>query len=97
MIPENCTRCGYCCQQIIRLTEHEVKRIRRLGYDDEYFLDKDFHGNKTLKLINNYCVFLEIKEGIAKCKIYKDRPKCCIEYPRKTRCTLKKHFTFEEK
>lgn len=96
MIPKNCARCGYCCQLIVPLNEKEIKRIKKLGYDEDYFTEKDSHGKKALKLINNYCIFLEINGGIARCRIYSHRPKRCRDYPGKNLCNLKKHFVFEE-
>lgn len=96
MIPKNCRRCGLCCMLAVRLTDREIRQIRRLGYDDDYFLERDATGKTILKLANGYCIFLKLDEGVAKCRIYGYRPRKCRDYPGKDECTLMRHYRIVE-
>ncbi|MFH1399819.1 MAG: YkgJ family cysteine cluster protein [Candidatus Woesearchaeota archaeon] len=86
-------RCGLCCSLLVRLNAEDIKRIRLWGYKERFFVAK----GPLLKRINGYCVFLEIKEGMATCTIYNDRPQKCREYvcvyPGEEDCRLKKHYS----
>jgi Fe-S-cluster containining protein len=77
--------CGQCCKKfIIRVNREEVEKIRKLGYKDEDFLDRDlsYTHKFILKLDDNGCVFLKKhKDGRYSCVIYEDRPKICRQYP----------------
>ena len=81
-----CNRyCGQCCKKlVIRVNKAEIEKIRKLGYKDEDFLERDLlYRNKfVLKRNKNGCVFLKKhKDGKYSCTIYKNRPKTCEQYP----------------
>ena len=87
MKPEDfeCERCGACCEQIVLLTDSDIRHITDLGYSEEDFVmrspfRKD-KGKKCIKLVNNKCFFLENADGKVFCKIYRHRPKTCRIYP----------------
>jgi len=94
-------RCGLCCTLLVRLGAADISkikaRIKNLGFDEAYFVDKDTKGAAILRRTNGYCRFLEIKEGIATCTIYDSRPKVCREYtcikPGEEECTLQRHYS----
>lgn len=90
-------RCGLCCTLLVRLGKEDIFRIRKLGYKEQSFVDKDSKGAPILKRINGYCRFMEIKEGIASCTIYDSRPKICREYvciePGEQECKLQRHYS----
>ena len=77
--------CGQCCKElVIRVNKSDIERIRKLGYEDEDFLERDLvYRNKfILKRTNDGCIFLkEHKDGRYSCIIYKNRPKTCQHYP----------------
>ncbi len=80
-----CLRCGRCCSLRVKLTNEDIKRLKKSGKKN--FVEK---GN-WLKRINGYCMFLEIKNGKANCTVYDSRPKICRGWPLKrftcdTRC-----------
>ncbi len=81
-----CNRyCGQCCKKlIIRVNKTDIEKIRKLGYEDKDFLDRDlrYKHKFILKRDNKKCIFLKKhKDGKYSCVIYKDRPKTCIQYP----------------
>ena len=81
-----CNRyCGRCCKElIIRVNKSEIEKIRKLGYKDEDFLDRDlrYKHKFILKRNNNMCIFLKRhKDGKYSCIIYNERPKTCRQYP----------------
>lgn len=81
-----CNRyCGHCCKKlIIRVSKEDIGRIRKLGYKEQEFLERDLaYRNKfVLKRDKNGCVFLKKhKDGKYSCIIYKNRPKTCRQYP----------------
>ena len=77
--------CGQCCKKlVVRVNKSEIEKIRKLGYKEEDFLERDLlYRNKfVLKRDNNKCVFLKKhKDGRYSCKIYKNRPKTCLQCP----------------
>ena len=85
-----CLRCGRCCSLRVKLTNEDIERLKKSG-------KKNFIENKKwLKRINGYCMFLEIKDGKAKCSAYNSRPEICRWWPLKkfscdTRC--KSYYT----
>lgn len=76
----NCKRCGYCCTLSPKLTESDVEQIKKLGYNEAFFVD-DSSGFKSMKLVNKKCVFLDSKENVLFCIIYTSRPAACRIYP----------------
>jgi Fe-S-cluster containining protein len=81
-----CNRyCGQCCKKlVIRVSKGEIEKIRKLGYKDEDFLERDlaYRHKFVLKRNKKGCVFLKKnKDGKYSCRIYKNRPKTCRQYP----------------
>lgn len=81
-----CERCGKCCEMsIVRISKEDIKRIKREGYDENYFIKRDIMSpglNKfVIKKIGNKCIFLKKKNGKYFCEIYKVRPLTCQRYP----------------
>ena len=77
--------CGQCCKKlIVRVSKADIERIRKIGYEEQDFLERDLaYRNKfILKRNKNGCIFLKkSKDGKYSCIIYKDRPKTCEQYP----------------
>lgn len=83
-----CERCGECCTKYtVKLSNADIKVIKKLGYDEAEFteIDNNLLGpNKfVLKKDDDYkCVFLrKNKNGVLNCKIYENRPLVCRKYP----------------
>ncbi len=72
-------RCVICCYDTeMLLLDSDVKRIRALGYNEEYFSRLDPDGFKVLRNSSEgRCVF---HDG-SQCTIYENRPKGCKLYP----------------
>ena len=71
--------CGKCCHDTrMPLTESDIKRIKRLGFAEEYFVDRRGRIPK-LKNVDGHCVFLDPDTN--SCMIYPDRPEGCRLYP----------------
>lgn len=81
-----CNRhCAECCKKLsVRVSKAEIKNIRKQGYNEEYFLERDMRSINIfiLKRDKNKCIFLKKHEdGEYSCVIYKNRPKTCEQYP----------------
>ena len=74
-----CIRCGSCCKLSVKLTKGDISSIRSKTKMDFIEYRK---GVPYLMRKNNYCVFLSLDRGVAKCKIYKYRPKICRNFPK---------------
>ena len=70
----NCIKC--CLKTRMPLSNQDVKRIKRLGFDTEFFITLK-NGWFQLKNKDGRCVF---NNGFM-CLIYKDRPEGCKFYP----------------
>jgi len=83
--PKNfkCKRCGTCCTSPF-LSEKEISRIKKAGYDEDYFVE-ELKGRKFMKLVNDRCIFLDRKNKMTSCKIHKFRPDTCRKYPTEIR------------
>ena len=77
-----CNRCGLCCHSP-RLYKQDIKKIKKAGYKEDDFLETDFRGVSYIKDKDNWCTFLKKGKSSSSCKIYKARPKICIQYPTK--------------
>ena len=75
-----CSRCGSCCHYSPFLTKHDISRIKKAGYSEDFFVE-DWKGEHFMKMKNSKCVFLGLKGKEFYCKIYESRPKACMEYP----------------
>ena len=93
MMPRNCNFCGLCCTLVVKVTDKEVKAIENLGHKD--FTQKDPDNNTILKRPDGWCNFLGKKGDIAYCKIYKDRPSPCRDFPGEI-CGLKDNVIFSD-
>ncbi|MEM2534578.1 MAG: YkgJ family cysteine cluster protein [Candidatus Nezhaarchaeales archaeon] len=71
--------CGKCCYDTkMPLTKRDVERIKKIGYPEEYFVDR--RGRiPRLKNMKGHCVFLDPRTNA--CIIYPDRPEGCRLYP----------------
>lgn len=74
-----CKRCGECCRSP-RLYKPDIKEIKELGYKEKEFIYTDNFGNHYITDKKGWCMFLG-KGKIAKCRIYKARPRICMQYP----------------
>jgi uncharacterized protein len=61
------------------LSEGDIKRIERLGYDKKQFVRTDRSGYLKLRNTQNHCLFY--KMDTKECKIYDSRPEGCRIYP----------------
>ncbi|HJO02049.1 MAG: YkgJ family cysteine cluster protein [Candidatus Woesearchaeota archaeon] len=75
-----CKNCVKCCKLYVELNPKDIKRIKKAGYKEDYFVGTRKKG-KVLKIINGYCVFLSVNGGKSKCKIYSHRPNVCRRFP----------------
>ena len=75
-----CSNCGICCQQtMMMLSNADVTRLEKAGYDKNKFSRRDKHGFLILKNRRGLCFFYDSeKRG---CGIYKLRPLGCRIYP----------------
>jgi len=78
--------CGECCKKLlVEISNKDIKSIEKLGYKKDDFIMEDVFNPKRKflkKQKNGWCVFLEKeKDGKYTCKIHKDRPKICRDYP----------------
>ena len=70
-------RCVTCCLETeMPLTEGDVKRIEKLGFNHSDFT-VEAEGETLLRNVNKICFFL--KDG--KCSVYEGRPEGCRIYP----------------
>ena len=71
---KNCYHC--CLETEMTLSEDDITRIEKLGYQIEAFLEEK-DGFMTLKNVDKKCIFL--KNNV--CSIYESRPQGCRFYP----------------
>ncbi|MFC1755553.1 YkgJ family cysteine cluster protein [Thermoproteota archaeon] len=82
-----CRNCGYCCTQIVVLSDDDLERIKQAGYDESEFVEDDRLDRKRIKMKNYFCYFLGLNKGETFCRIYKYRPSVCRIYPFFEGCT----------
>jgi len=78
--------CGKCCMKLaIRADKQDISRIKKLGYNEKDFLERDLIDETKFilqKKENGHCIFLKKnKKGMYSCGIHKNRPKICRKYP----------------
>ena len=77
--------CGKCCKElIVRVDQQDINKIKKLGYDEIDFLERDLidESKFVLKKNGRGCTFLKKnKKGMFSCSIHKNRPKICKKYP----------------
>jgi Fe-S-cluster containining protein len=81
-----CNRyCGQCCKElVVQVSRSDISRIKGLGFDEKYFVDKDimYPQKSVLKRTEKGCIFLDKgKDGKYSCRIHPSRPKICRKYP----------------
>lgn len=61
------------------LSNADIERLERVGYNKQKFVRYDKHGLAKLKNRREFCVFYDAQKR--RCKIYKHRPLGCRIYP----------------
>ena len=75
-----CLRCGVCCRETeMLLSEKDIERLERKGYDRDFFVRFDSEGYATLRNHRGYCVFYDAEKK--RCKVRAHRPLGCRIYP----------------
>ena len=75
-----CLHCGVCCKETeMLLSQEDIKRLEKSGYQKESFARFDNAGYALLRNRQGYCVFYDAKEH--RCSIYAVRPSGCRVYP----------------
>jgi hypothetical protein len=76
----HCVRCGLCCQETeMLLSESDIGRIERIGYDAKRFVRIDKTSYAKLRNTQKHCVFYNPAKK--ECLIYDKRPEGCRIYP----------------
>jgi Fe-S-cluster containining protein len=76
----HCSHCGICCEKTeMMLSNADIERLQRVGYDRQKFVRHDRHGFARLKNRRGFCVFYDAEKH--RCKIYRHRPLGCRIYP----------------
>ena len=90
-----CSRCGYCCTLIPKVTFWEIFRIMLKGHLN--FAEKDVSGGRCIKMVKGDCYFLaRLEDGTTACRIYDIRPKVCRDFPGTEECSVDKR-SFRER
>jgi Fe-S-cluster containining protein len=75
-----CSHCGVCCERTeMLLSNANVERLERMGYNRLKFVRFDGHGFVRLRNRRGFCVFYDVDR--CRCRIYKYRPLGCRIYP----------------
>ena len=75
-----CSHCGVCCKKTeMMLSNTDIERLERVGYNRQKFVRYDRHGFARLKNRQEFCVFYDVEKR--RCKIYEHRPLGCRIYP----------------
>lgn len=61
------------------LSEKDIIRLVKRGFDKKYFVHFDRQGYALLKNMDGYCVFYDRNKH--RCNVYRDRPRGCRVYP----------------
>ena len=61
------------------LSEDDIKRLERKGYDRNFFARCESEGYVTLRNCSGYCVFYDVQKK--RCKVRAIRPLGCRIYP----------------
>ena len=75
-----CNRyCGECCKKlIVRVTKGDIERIRKLGYEDEDFVDRDLVYRNRPKACEQYPFFA--KNLVGSCLPKKMYPSAFVSF-----------------
>ena len=75
-----CSHCGICCEKTeMLLSNADVERLKKAGYDVRKFVRYDRQGFAKLKNRHGLCVFYDPENCL--CRIYTSRPLGCRVYP----------------
>jgi len=67
-----CSHCGICCEKTgVLLSNADVERLEKVGYNRQKFTRYDKHGFARLRNCHGFCVFYDVVN--CRCKIYKYR------------------------
>jgi Fe-S-cluster containining protein len=61
------------------LSNADVERLEKMGYNRQEFVRYDRHGFVRLKNRRGFCVFYDVER--CRCRVYKHRPLGCRVYP----------------
>jgi Fe-S-cluster containining protein len=76
----HCSHCGLCCKKTeMPLSNIDIERLKRTGYDRKKFVRSDKHGYVRLNNRRGFCVFYDAEKH--RCNIYRHRPSGCRLYP----------------
>jgi Fe-S-cluster containining protein len=75
-----CSHCGICCEKTeMLLSNADVERLEKAGYNRQKFMRYDKHGFARLRNRHGFCVFYDVVK--CRCTIYEHRPLGCRIYP----------------
>jgi len=75
-----CSHCGICCEKTeMLLSNADVERLEKAGYNRQKFMRYDKHGFARLRNRYGFCVFYDVVK--CRCTIYEHRPLGCRIYP----------------
>ena len=75
-----CSHCGICCEKTeMLLSNADVERLEKAGYNRQKFMRYDKHGFARLRNRHGFCVFYDAVK--CRCTIYEHRPLGCRIYP----------------
>jgi len=76
----HCSHCGVCCEKTeMMLSNADVERLERVGYNKQKFMRYDRKGLAKLKNSRGLCIFYDAEKS--RCKTYGRRPSGCRIYP----------------
>jgi uncharacterized protein len=75
-----CSHCGVCCTETeMMLSQKDIARLKKMGFEQDFFVRMDRQGYALLKNRDGYCVFYNLDKR--RCDIYPNRPVGCRVYP----------------
>ena len=75
-----CLRCGKCCEETeMLLSNEDIERLEREGYEKEFFVRVDKNGYAILRNRDGVCVFFDPERKA--CRERPNRPLGCRIYP----------------
>lgn len=76
----HCSHCGVCCEKTeMMLSNADVERLEKVGYNKQKFMRYDRHGFARMKNCRGVCIFYDTEKR--RCKAYRRRPSGCQIYP----------------
>lgn len=76
----HCSHCGVCCEKTeMMLSNADVERLEKVGYNKQKFMRYDRHGFARMKNCRGLCIFYDTEKR--RCKTYRRRPSGCQIYP----------------